>query len=53
MMMNMMGPQPRMPRRRSAAGDLYSAGVTADDLAAAARDLGLTEDEVAACSNPK
>ena len=34
------------------AGDVYSATATADDLSAAARDLGLTEDEVAACQNP-
>lgn len=32
--------------------DVYSASATADDLAGAARDLGLTEDEVAACENP-
>lgn len=32
--------------------DVYNANATADDLAAAARDLGLTEDEVAACQNP-
>ena len=32
--------------------DIYSANATADDLAAAAKDLGLTEDEVAACQNP-
>lgn len=35
-----------------AAGDIYAAGATADDLEAAARDLGLTEDEIAACENP-
>jgi len=35
-----------------AAGDIYAAGATADDLEAAARDLGLTEDEIAACGNP-
>lgn len=34
------------------AGDVYAANATADDLAAAAKDLGLTEDEVAACQNP-
>lgn len=34
------------------AQDVYSASATADDLASAARDLGLTEDEVAACQNP-
>ena len=33
--------------------DIYSASATADDLAAAAKDLGLTEDEVAACQNPQ
>ena len=32
--------------------DIYSANATAEDLAGAARDLGLTEDEVAACQNP-
>lgn len=30
-------------------GDVYSASQTADDLSAAARDLGVTEDEIAAC----
>ena len=35
-----------------AASDVYSANATADDLSAAAKDLGLTEDEVAACQNP-
>ncbi len=34
------------------ANDIYYAGATADDLAAAAEDLGLTEDDVAACQNP-
>ena len=33
-------------------GDVYSANATAADLSAAAKDLGLTEDEVAACQNP-
>lgn len=33
-------------------GDVYSANATADDLASAARDLGLSEDDVAACQNP-
>jgi hypothetical protein len=33
-------------------GDVYDVNATADDLAAAAKDLGLTEDEVAACRNP-
>lgn len=32
--------------------DVYSASATVDDLASAARDLGLTEDEIAACQNP-
>jgi hypothetical protein len=32
--------------------DVYSAGATAADLSSAAKDLGLTEDEVAACQNP-
>jgi hypothetical protein len=35
------------------AGDVYAANATADDLSAAARDLGLTDDEVAACQNPQ
>ncbi len=35
------------------ASDVYSASATADDLAAAAKDLGLTEDEVEACRNPQ
>jgi peptidoglycan hydrolase-like protein with peptidoglycan-binding domain len=30
-------------------GDVYSASQTADDLSAAARDLGVTEDEIEAC----
>jgi len=33
-------------------GDIYSASATADDLAAAAEDLGLTQDDIAACENP-
>ncbi|MGI9261127.1 MAG: peptidoglycan-binding domain-containing protein [Woeseiaceae bacterium] len=32
--------------------DIYNANATAEDLASAAKDLGLTEDEVAACQNP-
>jgi peptidoglycan hydrolase-like protein with peptidoglycan-binding domain len=32
--------------------DIYSASATADDLSAAAKDLGLTEDDIAACQNP-
>jgi len=35
------------------ANDIYSANATAEDLSAAAKDLGLTEDEVAACQNPQ
>jgi hypothetical protein len=34
------------------ASDVYAANATAADLAAAAEDLGLTEDDVAACQNP-
>lgn len=34
------------------AGDVYNTAATANDLASAAKDLGLTEDEVAACQNP-
>jgi hypothetical protein len=34
------------------ASDIHGAGATADDVVAAARDLGLTEDEIAACDNP-
>lgn len=34
------------------ADDVYNASATADDLSAAAKDLGLTEDDVAACENP-
>lgn len=34
------------------AGDVYSASASADDLAAAAKDLGLTDDDIAACQNP-
>ena len=32
--------------------DIYSASATADDLSAAAKDLGLTEDDIASCHNP-
>jgi hypothetical protein len=32
--------------------DVYSANATAADLASAAKDLGLTEDDIAACQNP-
>jgi hypothetical protein len=34
------------------ANDAYAANATAEDLAGAARDLGITEDEVAVCQNP-
>lgn len=34
------------------ADDIYYAGATAGDLSSAAKDLGLTEDDVAACQNP-
>lgn len=34
------------------AGTVYNANATAEDLSAAAKDLGLTEDEVAECQNP-
>jgi hypothetical protein len=34
------------------ASDVYTANATADDFAAAAKDLGLTEDEVEECRNP-
>lgn len=36
-----------------AAYDVYNANATIDDLSAAARDLGLTEDQIAKCENPK
>ena len=32
-------------------GDIYAANATAEDIQAAARDLGLTEEEVEACRN--
>lgn len=35
-----------------ATGDVYTAGATAEDLAGAARDLGLSEDEIAECDDP-
>lgn len=35
-----------------ALNDAYSANATAEDLASAARDLGLTEDEIAECQDP-
>ena len=34
-------------------GDIYAANASAQDVQAAARDLGLTEDEVEACRNPQ
>ncbi|MEQ9562555.1 MAG: peptidoglycan-binding domain-containing protein [Woeseiaceae bacterium] len=33
-------------------GDVYNANATAADLSAAAKDLGLTEDDIAACQDP-
>ena len=36
-----------------AMGDVYSANATAEDLAAAARDLGLTESDLEECRNPQ
>jgi hypothetical protein len=36
----------------SASSDLYNANATASDLSSAAKDLGLTEDQVEACRNP-
>mgnify|MGYP003668257158 FL=1 len=32
--------------------DVYDVNATADDLASAAKDLGLTEDDIEACRNP-
>jgi peptidoglycan hydrolase-like protein with peptidoglycan-binding domain len=32
--------------------DVYNVGATADDLSSAAKDLGITEDEIAECQNP-
>ena len=32
--------------------DIYQAGATAEDLSQAAKDLGLTEDDIEACENP-
>ena len=32
--------------------DIYDANATAEDLSSAAKDLGLTEDEIEACKNP-
>jgi peptidoglycan hydrolase-like protein with peptidoglycan-binding domain len=36
----------------STVSNIYAAGATVGDLAAAAKDLGLTEDDVAACQHP-
>jgi hypothetical protein len=36
----------------SVMGDVYTANATAEDLASAAKDLGLTEDDLAECQNP-
>jgi peptidoglycan hydrolase-like protein with peptidoglycan-binding domain len=33
-------------------GDIYQAGATAEDFSQAAKDLGLTEDDIEACQNP-
>jgi peptidoglycan hydrolase-like protein with peptidoglycan-binding domain len=33
-------------------GDVYNANATAADLSAAAKDLGLTDDDIAECQNP-
>jgi len=33
-------------------GDIYEAGATSEDFSRAAKDLGLTEDDVEACQNP-
>jgi peptidoglycan hydrolase-like protein with peptidoglycan-binding domain len=33
-------------------GEIYSAGATASDLSAAAKDLGVTEDDISDCQNP-
>ena len=33
-------------------GDVYTANATADDLAAAAKDLGLSESDIESCKNP-
>jgi len=35
-----------------ALNDACTANATAEDLASAARDLGLTEDEIAECQDP-
>lgn len=36
----------------AAAGDIYNANATADDLAAAAKDLGLSKNDIDKCQNP-
>ena len=33
-------------------GDIYQAGATVEDFSQAAKDLGLTENDIAACQNP-
>ena len=37
---------------RGPANDVYYAGATAEDLAAAAEDLGIAQSDVEACRNP-
>ena len=39
-------------RMAQTTADIYAVDATADDLSAAARDLGLTEDDIEACRNP-
>lgn len=41
-----------LPEVSQAIGDARLANATLDDLSSAARDLGLTENEIAACRNP-
>ncbi|TNF84304.1 MAG: hypothetical protein EP301_10860 [Gammaproteobacteria bacterium] len=36
----------------STTNDIYQAGATAEDFSQAAKDLGLTEDDLAECENP-
>jgi len=40
------------PELATTADNVYSANATAEDLASAAKDLGLTEDDIEACKNP-
>ena len=55
---SLMGAVGRLARRfgvpevSQAIGDARLANATLDDLSSAARDLGLTENEIAACRNP-